>query len=93
MMQSEEERAQAAIFQDPAFSNSCHFKLSTSNLSPGEYYLGGFGAVVPEGYGLNYGIAKEGVKFNVSSWENGGDAAEFGSILRKTLDSMRNFFE
>ncbi|KAG1052324.1 hypothetical protein G6F43_005523 [Rhizopus delemar] len=49
----------AGIYQDPAYWGSQYWLLSTSNTSPGDWAWGGFGAVVPEGYGINYAIGKE----------------------------------
>ena len=37
----------ADIFKDPAYLKSMYFKLSSSNVSPGDLFYGGFGPVVP----------------------------------------------
>ena len=68
-----------------------YFKLSSSNLSPGDYFYGGFGAVVPEGYGINYAIGKEGMKFSVCSYKNckEADSVSFRKTLKNTLDDLR----
>ena len=42
------------IFQDPAYTNINHIILSTSTLSSPAILAGGFGPVVPDGYG--YGM-------------------------------------
>jgi carnitine O-acetyltransferase len=55
------------FFSDPSFSKSQYFRLSTSNMSPGKYFYGGFGPVVEEGYGINYAIDKDILKFSISS--------------------------
>ncbi|KAG0247243.1 hypothetical protein BGZ95_008874, partial [Linnemannia exigua] len=67
MMQTPEEQKSAHIFQDPSYIQSMYFRLSSSNMSPGDNFWGGFGPVVPEGYGINYAIGKEGIKFSISS--------------------------
>ncbi|KAI1316638.1 Carnitine O-acetyltransferase mitochondrial [Mortierella claussenii] len=67
MMQTPEEQKQALIFQDPSYIQSMYFRLSSSNMSPGDNFWGGFGPVVPEGYGINYAIGKENIKFSISS--------------------------
>eukprot|EP01125_Pyxidicula_operculata_P022539 TRINITY_DN926_c0_g1_i9.p1 TRINITY_DN926_c0_g1~~TRINITY_DN926_c0_g1_i9.p1 ORF type:complete len:572 (+),score=70.34 TRINITY_DN926_c0_g1_i9:40-1755(+) len=41
------------IFLDPAFSESTHYRLSTSNV-PGLELFGGFGNAVEDGYGIPY---------------------------------------
>ncbi|KAG0228524.1 Carnitine O-acetyltransferase mitochondrial [Actinomortierella wolfii] len=67
MMQTPQEQQQATIFQDLSYIQSMYFRLSTSNMSPGDNFWGGFGPVVPEGYGINYAIGKENIKFSISS--------------------------
>jgi carnitine O-acetyltransferase len=57
----------ATLFNDPAYLKSMWFRLSTSNMSPGKYFYGGFGPVVPDGYGINYAIDKDSLKFSISS--------------------------
>ncbi|KAI7868608.1 acyltransferase ChoActase/COT/CPT [Spinellus fusiger] len=54
----------AAIFQHPSYWGSQYWKLSTSNTSPGDFLWGGFGAVVPDGYGINYAISSNTMKLN-----------------------------
>lgn len=44
MMLKEGEKA--SLFTDPAYLQSMNFKLSSSNVSPGDYFYGGFGPVV-----------------------------------------------
>ena len=67
-----------------------YFKLSSSNL-PGDYFYGGFGAVVPEGYGVNYAIGKEGIKFSISSYKKCSetDSTSFRKTLKNVLDDLR----
>lgn len=36
----------AELFTDPSFLKSMQFKLSTSNVSPGDLFYGGFGPVM-----------------------------------------------
>jgi carnitine O-acetyltransferase len=53
------------IFTDPAYSRSCHWNLSTSQLTS-EYFDGyGWGEVVPDGYGVAYMIKDQSIHFNV----------------------------
>ncbi|KAI9595103.1 acyltransferase ChoActase/COT/CPT [Syncephalis fuscata] len=63
-----EEQKQATLFTDPAYLASMSFELSTSNMSPGDRFWGGFGAVVKNGYGINYAIGQRHLKFSISAW-------------------------
>jgi carnitine O-acetyltransferase len=67
-LRNAEEQARATLFTDPAYLASMSFELSTSNMSPGDYLWGGFGAVVKNGYGINYAIGRRHVKFSISAW-------------------------
>nr|CAG8564833.1 11735_t:CDS:10 [Entrophospora candida] len=87
-LQNDEERSKATIFSDPSYLKSMYFKLSSSNMSPGDYFYGGFGAVVPDGYGICYSIGKEKLKLSISSYKN---AKETDSVaFRKTLTGAFN---
>ncbi|KAG1804982.1 acyltransferase ChoActase/COT/CPT [Suillus plorans] len=56
------------LFADPLFSRSQEWKLSTSGLSAGDQFRGtGFGAGWEDGYGINYLIAPNRIKFCVES--------------------------
>ena len=56
-----------AIF-DEVYWKSMWFDLSTSNVSPGEAFDGlGFGPATSSGYGINYSIAPENIRFSVCS--------------------------
>jgi len=43
-----------AIFTNKAYSDSLNYRLSTSNIGGYNFYWGGFGNVVPDGYGVCY---------------------------------------
>ncbi|EPB92823.1 hypothetical protein HMPREF1544_00262 [Mucor circinelloides 1006PhL] len=85
----------AAIFQDPSYWGSQYWKLSTSNTSPGDLAWGGFGAVVPEGYGINYAIGKERVRMSVTSWNHykETDSTAFRKTIRGVLDEFGDVAE
>ncbi|KAJ3080120.1 hypothetical protein HK102_003282 [Quaeritorhiza haematococci] len=56
------------IFEDPVFKESTTFRLSTSGLFPSKNITAtGFGAVVPDGYGMNYQITPKNIKLGVES--------------------------
>ncbi|KAG0205355.1 Carnitine O-acetyltransferase mitochondrial [Mortierella sp. GBA30] len=91
MMQSPEEQKQALIFQDPSYIQSMYFRLSSSNMSPGDNFWGGFGPVVPEGYGINYAIGKDNIKFSISSLKNckETDSRQFRETILGALRDMK----
>lgn len=84
------EQSKATMFTDPSYTKSMYFKLSTSNMSPGEYFYGGFGPVVPEGYGVNYAISKDKLKFSISSKRSyiKSNSYKFRAELEKTLKDL-----
>ncbi|KAJ3272524.1 hypothetical protein HDV01_005475 [Terramyces sp. JEL0728] len=62
-----DEMEKATMFTDPAYITSMTFRLSSSNMSPGRNFYGGFGPVVFDGYGINYAIDKDNLKFSISA--------------------------
>ncbi|KAJ3197413.1 hypothetical protein HK101_003839 [Irineochytrium annulatum] len=84
------ETPKATLFTDPAYLKSMYFKLSTSNMSPGKYFYGGFGPVVPEGYGINYAIGKNDLKFSISAKRSckDTDPRKFRETLLRTLEDI-----
>jgi carnitine O-acetyltransferase len=55
------------IFTDPSFASTCHWNLSTSQVTS-EYYSGyGWGEVVPDGYGIAYMVKNDSLQFNLVS--------------------------
>lgn len=94
-----------SIFTDPSYLKSMNFKLSSSNVSPGYYLYGGFGPVVPgtsrktcwfdlrlflDGYGVNYAIGKDNLKFSISSRRHSQETCSksFRKILKESLVDM-----
>ncbi|KAJ3097428.1 hypothetical protein HDU97_004876 [Phlyctochytrium planicorne] len=88
------ETPKATLFTDPAYIKSMYFKLSSSNMSPGTYFYGGFGPVVPEGYGVNYSIGKTDLKFSISAKKScpDTDPRKFRDTLDKSLRDLGNLF-
>ncbi len=55
-----------AIFLDPAYTLSCHWTISSSQI-PSDYFTGyGWGEVVPDGFGIAYMVKDESLHFNVA---------------------------
>lgn len=89
-----EEMENASMFTDPSYMKSMYFKLSTSNMSPGKNFYGGFGPVVPEGYGINYAIDKDNLKFSISSKYSckQTNSYKFREMLERTLIDLLILF-
>ncbi|CAO3680421.1 unnamed protein product [Rhizopus stolonifer] len=85
---------EAAIFQDPSYWGSQYWLLSTSNTSPGITSWGGFGAVVPEGYGVNYAISSSRTRISISSWHSytNTSSPEFRQTIRQVMDDFGQVF-
>jgi carnitine O-acetyltransferase len=81
-----------ALYADPLFQKSCHWKLSTSQITS-EHYVGyGWGEVVPDGYGIAYMVKEDSLQFNLACLHE-----MRGSHLRahfhEALAEMRVVFE
>jgi len=89
-MMTPKEASTAGLFNDPSYIQSMYFKLSTSNTSPGHVSWGGFGPVVPDGYGSNYAIGKERIRLSISSWKSAPhvDAGSFRTSLEKVFNEL-----
>ncbi|KAJ2993166.1 hypothetical protein HDV02_002606 [Globomyces sp. JEL0801] len=80
------EMSKATMFTDKSYMDSLNFQLSTSNMSPGTNFYGGFGPVVPDGYGINYAIGKDKLKFSISAKRSSSHTKIFK--LRKALEQV-----
>ncbi|KND04986.1 uncharacterized protein SPPG_00670 [Spizellomyces punctatus DAOM BR117] len=94
MIQNEEEAKKATLFTDPAYIKSMTFRLSSSNMSPGKWFYGGFGPVVSNGYGVNYAIDKDNLKFSISSKKSCKETNSFvfRDALERSLKDMMILF-
>ncbi|KAI9149713.1 Carnitine O-acetyltransferase mitochondrial [Blastocladiella emersonii ATCC 22665] len=80
-----------ALFTDAAYARSCHWNMSTSQLTS-EYFDGyGWGEVVPDGWGLAYMIKEKSVHVNIVSQKLGNE--KFRHYLTEALQDMRVAFE
>ncbi|KAL0083601.1 acyltransferase ChoActase/COT/CPT [Phycomyces blakesleeanus] len=80
------------IFKDPAYANSQTWLLSTSSLHAGVRLMGtGFGAVYPDGYGINYMPAPKLIKFGIESKRGAKSVStkEFAENIRQALRDLR----
>ncbi|RPA74455.1 acyltransferase ChoActase/COT/CPT [Ascobolus immersus RN42] len=79
------------FFKDPAFSYSCKWYLSTSQLSS-EYFNGyGWSQVQDEGYGIAYMINENSLQFNIVSKRLGVERMRF--YLTEAAADMRELLE
>ncbi|KAI7818178.1 Choline/Carnitine o-acyltransferase-domain-containing protein [Gamsiella multidivaricata] len=80
-----------AMFEDPVFSRSCRWRLSTSQISDDCFIAYGWGEVVPDGYGCAYMVKEAELDFCITSLKLG--SKEFGQYIVDALEEMRFTFE
>lgn len=76
---------------DAVYTATCHWTLSTSQLTSEAFDGYGWGAVVPDGYGLAYMIKNNSIHVNIACQHLG--AQRFRHHLTEALDEMRHLFE
>ncbi|KAJ3346348.1 Carnitine O-acetyltransferase mitochondrial [Entophlyctis luteolus] len=80
-----------SIFTDPSYSLSCHWNLSTSQISS-EYYNGyGWGEVVSDGYGCAYMVNNDVLQFNLVSQKLNNEEMRYH--LLEALREMKVVFQ
>ncbi|KAJ2725477.1 Carnitine O-acetyltransferase mitochondrial [Coemansia sp. Benny D115] len=79
------------IFKDPAYANSSHWFLSTSQLSSEHFEGWGFSEVVPDGYGIAYTIRKDSVILHIASMinEHGLNSDHLAHYIKEAATEMR----
>ncbi|XP_078526636.1 carnitine O-palmitoyltransferase 2, mitochondrial [Lissotriton helveticus] len=80
------------FFQDPAYSQINHNILSTSTLTSPAVQLGGFAPVVPDGFGVGYGVHDDLVGCNATSYPS-RDIQQFLQCVHKSLEDIFNILE
>ncbi len=89
LIQPNEEKP--ALFTDPAYTKSCHWNLSTSQITS-EYYDGyGWGEVVADGYGIAYMVKENALHFNLTSLHLQNDVME--AYIHEAVEEMKEVFE
>ncbi|KAJ1947893.1 Carnitine O-acetyltransferase mitochondrial [Kickxella alabastrina] len=58
------------LFRDPAYAQTSHWYLSTSQLSSEHFEGWGFSEVVPDGYGVAYTIRRDAVVLHIANMLN-----------------------
>ncbi|KAK0487531.1 acyltransferase ChoActase/COT/CPT [Armillaria novae-zelandiae] len=79
------------IYNDPSFSRTNHWELSTSNLSSPYFDGWGYGEVVPDGYGLSYAIGDEYIRWTITSVKR--NTAELKHYLAEAATETRIMME
>lgn len=82
------------LLTHPAMLSSTKFNLSTSSLSTGENYNGtGFGPGTEDGYGINYCIGKEEVKFGISTFTRSrvADSSRMAAGITSALRELQSW--
>ncbi|XP_046905849.1 carnitine O-palmitoyltransferase 2, mitochondrial [Hypomesus transpacificus] len=81
-----------ALYQDPAYAAINHNILSTSTLTSPAVSLGGFAPVVPDGFGVGYGVHDDWIGCNVSSYPE-RNVHEFLQCVHKSLEDIFTVLE
>lgn len=84
------------VFTDQTFSNANLFKLSTSQVPinlPNSYM--GYGAVVPDGYGVAYNLQDQEIIFAIASFFSCLDTCsrKFSEAVQQSLEDMKDLFQ
>ncbi|XP_047231465.1 carnitine O-palmitoyltransferase 2, mitochondrial [Girardinichthys multiradiatus] len=81
-----------SLYTDPAYAAINHNVLSTSTLTSPAVSLGGFAPVVPDGFGVGYGVHDNWIGCNVSSYP-ARDVHEFLQCVHKSLEDIFSVLE
>lgn len=85
-------QALPSLYTDPAYTAINHNILSTSTLTSPAVNLGGFAPVVPDGFGVGYGVHDDWIGCNVSSYP-ARNVHEFLQCVHKSLDDIFTVLE
>lgn len=80
------------LYTDPAYAAINHNILSTSTLTSPAVSLGGFAPVVPDGFGVGYGVHDDWIGCNVSSYP-ARNVHEFLQCVHKSLEDIFTVLE
>ncbi|XP_074597624.1 carnitine O-palmitoyltransferase 2, mitochondrial-like [Brevipalpus obovatus] len=81
------------FYEDPNYLYANHFTLSTSTLHGECFSGGGFGPVVPDGFGLGYGFFGQSLGVFCSTYRQNRNGAEFLSALVDSLNQLGRIIE
>mmetsp|Transcript_21836 Transcript_21836/g.54902 ORF Transcript_21836/g.54902 Transcript_21836/m.54902 type:complete len:604 (+) Transcript_21836:125-1936(+) len=79
------------LFLHPAVMRMFSFPLSTSNISPSNYYAGGFGPSCTDGYGICYIIRKNSIIMSITNFTTSRytDVCKMRMQLANALNDMQ----
>ncbi|XP_061593336.1 carnitine O-palmitoyltransferase 2, mitochondrial [Cololabis saira] len=80
------------LYTDAAYAAINHNILSTSTLTSPAVTLGGFAPVVPDGFGIGYGVHDDWIGCNVSSYP-ARNVHEFLQCVHKSLEDIFSVLE
>ncbi|KAM9138245.1 carnitine O-palmitoyltransferase 2, mitochondrial-like isoform 2-T2 [Pangshura tecta] len=80
------------LFLDSAYQKLNHIILSTSTLHSPAVHLGGFGPVVPDGFGIGYNVFDTWVGCNITGYLN-RELQEFLRCLEYSLNDILDVLE
>lgn len=83
---------------DPIYDSDAYYKLnynilSTSSLASEALFAGGFGPVVPDGYGIGYGVQDARLAILFTSYTDKSNAREFVNSLESAFEDIQNLLE
>ncbi|KAK5869344.1 hypothetical protein PBY51_024069 [Eleginops maclovinus] len=81
-----------SLYTDPAYTAINHNILSTSTLTSPAVNLGGFAPVVPDGFGVGYGVHDDWIGCNVSSYPD-RNVHDFLECVHKSLEDIFTVLE
>ncbi|KAM4629052.1 carnitine O-palmitoyltransferase 2, mitochondrial [Polymixia lowei] len=81
-----------SLYKDDAYAAINHNILSTSTLTSPAVNLGGFAPVVPDGFGVGYGVHDDWIGCNVSTYP-ARDVHEFLQCVHKSLEDIFTVLE
>ncbi|XP_050425951.1 carnitine O-palmitoyltransferase 2, mitochondrial isoform X2 [Adelges cooleyi] len=76
------------LFTDPAYKSINHNILSTSSLTSNYVWLGGFGPVVKNGYGIGYTILEKYSGAIITNYREHTDGNKFREALTQSLNQI-----
>ncbi|EFO22172.2 choline/Carnitine O-acyltransferase [Loa loa] len=82
--------SQPKLFSSAVYKYMNRFILSTSTLSTETITFGGFGPVVPNGFGIGYNVLNSKIGALISSYEDQRSADAFADSLLESLDILKN---
>ncbi|XP_069593990.1 carnitine O-palmitoyltransferase 2, mitochondrial [Ranitomeya imitator] len=80
------------LFQDPAYARINHNVLSTSTLTSPAVQIGGFAPVVPDGFGVGYGVHDDWIGCNISAYPT-RDVKQFVQCVHQSLEDIFKVLE